>query len=75
MLEIRILMRLIESALGLTHRDIIGLGCEQAEFHEERQRLEKRCNRDVEYLVFGGRDLDVRRLPWNLKSREAGAEN
>ena len=67
-------MRLIESALGLTHREIIELGCEQTGFQEERQRLEKRCNRDVEYLVFGGKDLDVRRLPWNLQNRETNGE-
>ena len=69
-LEILILMRLVETALGMSHRDIIGLECEHAEKQEERQRLEKKCNKDIDYLVFGGRDLDVERLPWNLKSDE-----
>ena len=67
MLEIEILMRLAESALGLSHRELVSLGCGQA----ERQQLEKRCNVDVEFLVFGGKDLDVARLPWNLESKEA----
>lgn len=66
-LEISILMRLAESALGLSHREIVGLKCEHGEKQDDRQRLEKRCNRDVEYLVFGGSDLDVGRLPWNVK--------
>lgn len=67
-LEIEILMRLAESALGLSHRGLVSLGCGQADSHQERQQLEKRCNIDVEYLVFGGKDLDVGRLPWNLES-------
>lgn len=68
-LEIGILMRLAESALGMAHREIVGLDCEGSEKQQEqeRQKLEKRCSRDVEYLVFGGRDLDVGRLPWNVK--------
>ncbi|KAF2449488.1 hypothetical protein P171DRAFT_194180 [Karstenula rhodostoma CBS 690.94] len=74
-LEIGILLRLVESALGLTHREITGLECEDPEKQQgdERQKLEKRCSRDVDYLVFGGRDLDVGRLPWNLKS-EGGTQ-
>lgn len=68
--EIGILLRLAESALGMAHREIVGLECADPEKQQdgERQQLEKRCSRDVDYLVFGGRDLDVGRLPWNLKS-------
>jgi hypothetical protein len=69
-LEIGILLRLVESALGMTHREIIGLECEGSgkQQEQERQRLEKRCSRDVDYLVFKKMELDVARLPWNLKS-------
>jgi hypothetical protein len=69
-LEIGILLRLVESALGMTHREVIGLECEGSEKQQEkeRQKLEKRCSRDVDYLVFKKMDLDVARLPWNLKS-------
>ncbi|KAF1977302.1 hypothetical protein BU23DRAFT_293745 [Bimuria novae-zelandiae CBS 107.79] len=73
-LEIGILMRLAETALGLSHREITRLQCAQVEEQDELQRLGKRCCRDVDYLVFGGRDLDVERLPWNLKSEEASQE-
>ncbi|OAF98646.1 uncharacterized protein CC84DRAFT_429105 [Paraphaeosphaeria sporulosa] len=73
--EIGILLRLAESALGMAHREIIGLECEEPEKQQdERQKLEKRCSRDVDYLVFGGRDLDVGRLPWNLTSEGATQE-
>ncbi|KAF9741678.1 hypothetical protein PMIN06_001410 [Paraphaeosphaeria minitans] len=74
--EIEILLRLVESALGMAHREIIGLKCEgpEKQQEDERQNLEKRCSRDVDYLVFGGRDLDVGRLPWNLKSEGATQE-
>lgn len=70
-LEISILMRLVESALGVGHRDLVGVECGGKEARCELERLEKKCNRDVEYLVFGGRDVDVGRLPWNLNMEGA----
>lgn len=74
--EIAILLRLVETALGMVHREIIGLECElpEKQLNDERRKLEKRCSRDVDFLVFGGRELDVGRLPWNLKREGAAQE-
>jgi hypothetical protein len=64
------LIRLIECGLPVEHEEIEALervlsdGIWEME-DEESARLEKKVNMDVELLVFGGMELDCKRLPWN----------